>query len=145
MHIVRLLVTSSLLTILAWGQNYPYVINTLAGVNPLGDGGPASSALLEYPNALAVDAGGNLYISDSINGRIRLIAPNGSISSFLTKAVVDMKTDAAGNIYAVDGGYQAAKISKTGQVTVIAGAGLGYAGDTGLAVEARIGPLYGIA
>jgi len=39
-----------------------------------GDGGLATSALLNAPTGLALDATGNLYISDSINARIRKIA-----------------------------------------------------------------------
>jgi sugar lactone lactonase YvrE len=38
-----------------------------------GDGGPASSAMLNYAAAVALDAGGNLYIADTINHRIRLV------------------------------------------------------------------------
>src|SRR6202521_1866372 len=36
-----------------------------------GDGGPATSAFLNYPEDVAVDAAGNLYVVDSFNHRIR--------------------------------------------------------------------------
>jgi hypothetical protein len=36
-----------------------------------GDGGPATSALLDSPEGIAFDAAGNLYIADSGNHRIR--------------------------------------------------------------------------
>ena len=49
----------------ARGQtSYPYVITTLAGTNPIGDGGPAKSALLDHPMAVGVDSSGNVYIGD---------------------------------------------------------------------------------
>src|SRR5207302_5330918 len=47
-----------------------------------GDGGAATSAKLSYPQSVAVDAGGNLYIVDN-NNRIRKVsASNGTISTF---------------------------------------------------------------
>lgn len=39
----------------------------------VGDGGPATSALLNYPESVALDAAGNLYVADTINHRIRLV------------------------------------------------------------------------
>ncbi len=44
-----------------------------------GDGGPAEAALLNEPYGLAVDTGGNLYIADLGNGRVRRVAPDGRI------------------------------------------------------------------
>jgi sugar lactone lactonase YvrE len=38
-----------------------------------GDGGPATSASLNYASAAALDAAGNLYIADTINHRIRRV------------------------------------------------------------------------
>jgi hypothetical protein len=40
-----------------------------------GDGGPATSAALHGPEGVAVDQAGNLLISDSGNGRIRMVTP----------------------------------------------------------------------
>ena len=51
------------------------IITTVAGGGPtanVGDGGPATSANLQ-PTGLAFDARGNLYISDVINNRIRMV------------------------------------------------------------------------
>jgi len=39
-----------------------------------GDNGPATSAQLNTPTSLAVDSGGNLYIMDSGNTRIRKVS-----------------------------------------------------------------------
>lgn len=53
-------------------------ISTIAGT-PLsygysGDGGPATSALLDGPMGVAIDKNGNLFIADSQNGLIRMVA-----------------------------------------------------------------------
>src|SRR5271168_4471720 len=39
-----------------------------------GDGGPATSASLNKPTGLALDASGNLYIADTFGGRIRKVS-----------------------------------------------------------------------
>jgi hypothetical protein len=94
-HILPLL--QLLFAIPLLGQIYPYVISTVAGANPLGDGGPATSALLEFPTAVAVDnSSGFVYINDRINGRIRQISPSGTISTFLPAVAADFKVDASG-------------------------------------------------
>ncbi len=38
-----------------------------------GDGGAATSALLRGPQGVAVDSAGNIYISDTVNNRIRKV------------------------------------------------------------------------
>jgi RHS repeat-associated protein len=58
------------------------LISTVAGVlNSAGfggDGGPATSALMDYPEGVAVDTNGNVYISDYGNCRVREVTfPNG--------------------------------------------------------------------
>jgi uncharacterized protein (TIGR03437 family) len=59
------------------------VITTVAGTGASGfsgDNGPAPSARLSLPKAVAVDASGNLYIADAGNGRIRKVS-NGVITT----------------------------------------------------------------
>ena len=46
-----------------------------------GDGGPATSAQLNNPVAVAVDARGNLYIADMLNHRVRRVGANGIITT----------------------------------------------------------------
>ena len=57
-------------------------ISTVAGNGngtETGDGGPATKASLYYPKGLAVDRSGNLFISDWLNSRIRVVTPDGTI------------------------------------------------------------------
>ncbi len=46
-----------------------------------GDNGPATAARLHAPSGLAVDDGGNWYITDTANNRIRKITPAGIITT----------------------------------------------------------------
>jgi len=46
-----------------------------------GDGGPATSAALNSPSGVAVDAAGNLFIADAGNNLIRKVTPDGTIST----------------------------------------------------------------
>jgi trimeric autotransporter adhesin len=59
------------------------VLTTIAGscgsLGFSGDNGPATQALLNYPTGVAVDTAGDIFIVDSHNFRVRMIAPNGSI------------------------------------------------------------------
>ena len=58
------------------------IISTVAGNGTTGysgDGGPATSAELNYPNGVAVDGSGNIYIADYYNQRIRKVSINDDI------------------------------------------------------------------
>ena len=60
------------------------IITTVAGNGTgdfAGDGGPATAAMLDMPVAIAVDASGNIWISDRFNQRIREVAPGGLITT----------------------------------------------------------------
>lgn len=60
-------------------------ISTVAGTGSAGysgDGGPATSAQINYPTGISADAGGNLYIADRENHRIRFVC------NYLTKPTV---------------------------------------------------------
>ena len=51
-------------------------ISTVAGTGApgfSGDGGPATSARLDFPSGVAVDSVGNLFIADVNNHRIRKV------------------------------------------------------------------------
>jgi trimeric autotransporter adhesin len=100
------------------------IIHTVAGNNALGggyagDGGPATSAQLNWPMGVAVDAAGDLYIADFSNNRIRkvdqatgtitTVAGGGTISTSgvaATQASLNgpqkVALDGEGNLYIAD-------------------------------------------
>lgn len=123
-----------------------------------GDGGPARGALLNHPSACAVDASGNLLIADTLNHRIRQVAPNGFISTvagtgiqgasgdegFATGARLSVPTgvaiDGAGSIFISDtGNHRIRHVTPQGVIYTVAGGAVpGFAGDTGLATAALL-------
>ena len=138
------------------------IITTAAGdggAGYSGDGGPATSAQLNSPWGVAVDAAGNLYIADTDNNRVRKVAANGTISTVAgigtfgysgdggpaTNAQLSwprgVAVDAAGNLYIVD--HENNRIRKvaaaTGIITTVAGNGTAdYSGDGGPATSAEL-------
>ena len=75
--------TLVLAAVSGFGQtpDYPYVFKQFAGALPLGDGGPATQALLYNPVPTQVDSSGALHILDQSNFRIRKVASNGTIAT----------------------------------------------------------------
>lgn len=56
------------------------LVSTVAGTGQpggSGDGGPAATATLRRPHGACIDMGGNIYIGDSENHRVRFVALNG--------------------------------------------------------------------
>ena len=119
------------------------IISTIAGQgSSVGDGGPATSARLDNPSQMTMDAAGNLYVADSVNHRIRKITPSGVISTFAGNGSVgfsgnggpatnaslntptDIKMDAGGNFYIADA-YNSLvrKVDTKGIITTFAGGG----------------------
>jgi len=138
-------------------------ISTVAGSgipSLFGDGGPATAAWLNYPNGIAIDGAGNLYIADTRNGRIRKVdAVSGNISTVAgtsrfgysgdggpaTSAWLDHPTgvavDGSGNLYIADNlNNRLRKVDAlTGNISTVAGTGvLGYSGDGGPATSAQL-------
>lgn len=120
-----------------------------------GDGGKAIEAGLAYPNGIAFDAEGNLYIADSVNHRIRKVDKAGIITTAVSgdgesgdgkravKAALfpeDIAFDNEGNLYIADtGNHRVLRLNKAGVITTVAGNGQeGCSGDGGLAVKAKI-------
>ena len=142
------------------------VITTIAGSSGgfLGDGNPATSAALNYPWSVAVDAAGNVLIADLYDMRIRKVSPSGIITTIAgngTSSVnsgdcgpgtsatvgesVGVAVDAAGNVY-FSSNFVIRKVSPSGIIRTIAGNDAifrldGYVGDGGPALSAGFFPL----
>lgn len=70
-HRIRKVDTNGVITTVAGGAGY--------GGGFAGDGGPATSARLNYPRGVAVDAAGRIFIADTFNNHIRVVMEDGRI------------------------------------------------------------------
>jgi len=135
-----------------------------------GDGGPATGAALNTPLGVALDAGGNVYITDSLNYRIRKVTPAGTISTVAGNGTpgffgdggpatgaslggnpvagpTGVAVDASGNLYIADSNnLRIRKVNSAGTITTIAGNGIrGFSGDGGPATGASLYVVTGVA
>ncbi len=69
-----------------------------------GDNAAANLAQVAYPAGLAVGSGGSLYVADSGNDRIRMIAAGVISTVAQVPEVVDLTFDSAGNLYVAAAG-----------------------------------------
>ena len=146
------------------------IITTVAGTGiagTTGDNGPATAARLSSPVGVALDASGNIYISDIGSSRIRMVtvatgiintvAGNGT-AGYLADGVAATATrlnrpyavafDAAGNFYIADwGNHRVRKVTiATGIISTFAGNGTGgYISDGVAATATRIKNPDGLA
>src|SRR5215471_11199084 len=77
----------------AGGTASVYRVETVAGSNDPGDGGPAIAAQLGAIQGIAVDRSGNIYLSDTDNHRIRKVTPGGAISTLAGTGVAGYSGD----------------------------------------------------
>jgi sugar lactone lactonase YvrE len=119
------------------------VLSTVAGTGEQGfsgDSGPATSATLDTPEGVAVDATGNIYVADSHNQRVRKIT-SGTITTIAgtgaagfsgddgaaASAQLDLPTavavDAAGNVYVADTNNHRIRKIAGATITTVAGDG----------------------
>ena len=98
-----------------------------------GDGGPAVEAGLNYPEDVAVDGSGNLYIADTWNHRIRRVDAEGTITTVAgTGQRVEERNIFAGWIgeYGGDGGPAVEAHLNHPRGVAVDGAGNLYVADT---------------
>ena len=137
------------------------LVATAAGTGTPGyteQNGPAISAALASPAALAYDAAGNLYIADANNHVIRKVLKSGGTITTIagtgaagfsgdggaaTAAQLDTPTgialDGSGNLFIADSHNHRIREMTDGVITTIAGTGTaGFSGDGGQATGAQL-------
>jgi uncharacterized repeat protein (TIGR01451 family) len=145
------------------------LIGTLAGgatAGAVGDGGLATSALLNGPKSVALDAAGNVFIADTGNHRVRRIdratgiitlvaggafgfgGDGGPATSALMRFPAAVAVDAKGNLVVADTDNFRVRLveARTGRITTVAGnGGTGFLGDGGPATSAVLNKPQGVA
>ena len=146
------------------------IVSTYAGNGTLtysGDNGPAMSAGISYPEGIAIDASGNLYIAESGSQHIRKVASStgtittvagngqygytgdgGAAASAKLGGPTGVAIDVAGNLYIADSNNNVVRkvTAGTGIITTVAGTGTaGYTGDGGPATGAKLYRPFGVA
>jgi len=127
------------------GSSSPTIYAGTLGSSGFNDGA-IGTGQLGFPVGLAFDPTGTLYVTDSEGSNIRKVATNGTLSTYnsgaplgspgqndgpIVSAVFSHPTglgsDAAGNLFLVDGGTVIREITASGNVTTLAGS-LGASG-----------------
>jgi len=144
------------------------IITTIAGTGVQGYNGdniPATDAELNWPNYVAVDINGNVYVADAYGDRIRKIDTSGIITTFAGSGTAGYSgdngpaisaklgspggvyADTIGNVYIGDTYNNVVrKVNPAGIITTIAGNGTaGYSGDGGEAILAELNGPVGVA
>ena len=138
-------------------------VTTLAGGSHGSGGGNGGGAQLNAPMGVALDAGGNLYVSDTGSSTIKKITPGGAVSTLAGNADKPGSTDGAGsearfslpegvavdsggNVYVADEGNSTIrKITPDGVVTTLAGAADATGSDDGTGAAATFEAPFGVA
>jgi trimeric autotransporter adhesin len=138
------------------------IITTIAGnghAGFYGDGGQATNAELYDPSGIAVDTLGNVFISDLVNDRIRLVEVTGGITTFAGNGYpgfygdggpasnaefnspAGMRMDASENLYIADYNNNRIREIDRSSLSILTVAGNGYPGFSGDGSPARLAEL----
>jgi trimeric autotransporter adhesin len=163
------------------GDVYTVAGSAIGTFGDSGDGGLATSALLDSPEGVGVDSDGNLYIGDTGNNRVQEVSAStgdvstiagsatgasgvsgddGAATSALLAGPMTVAVDASGDIYITDydndriqeiagvTGTQRGVAMTAGHIYTVAGSASGnggYSGDDGSATSALLNTPAGIA
>jgi uncharacterized protein (TIGR03437 family) len=130
-----------------------------------GDGGAATAAQFKHPTAVTIDNGGNMYITDQLNNRVRRVDRNGIVTTVAGSGVQGFSgdggpataaalstpgavaVDAAGTLYVADNvNNRIRRVGADGIITTVIGSGAqSSTGDGGAASAATVNNPFGIA
>jgi len=138
-------------------------VTTFAGSpeQPGSADGTGSTARFAFPNGVAGDRAGNVYVADSESYTIRMITPDGAVTTVAgspgqrgsedgTASAARFNypyavaVDSAGNVYVADE-QTIRKITPGGEVTTLAGSAGQFGSDNGTGSAARFGGATGVA
>ena len=123
------------------------VVTTFAGTGVSGFAdGPGAAAQFTNPYGVAIDGEGNVYVAEAGGNRIRKISPAGVVTTLAgtgAPGMVDgpgaaaqfrfpigVATDSDANVYVADfGNHRIRKITRAGEVSTLAGIGVGGPGS----------------
>jgi len=142
------------------------VVSTLAGSAlsaPGSSDGTGSDARFNYPEGLAVDGSGNVYVADSRNNTIRMVTSGGVVSTLAGLAgspgssdgtssaarfnnPAGMSVDGSGIVYVADySNHTIRKVESSGVVTTLAGLATSSGSSDGTGSAARFNNPSGVA
>ena len=128
-----------------------------------GDGGPATSALLDAPVGVAGTPAGGFLVADAGSNRVRYVSPGGTIytaaggggttadgvaatSALLAAPVGVAVLPGGGFLVAEYAGQRVRRVSATGKITRVAGTGTaGFSGEGGAATATRLDHPVGVS
>jgi sugar lactone lactonase YvrE len=169
-----------------WGDNEVRKLSVTGSITPVagggtscssppacGDRGPATDAQLSFPDGVAVDQAGNVYIADTGDNEVRKVSPGGTITRFAgtgaacsappacgdggaaTAAQLSnpfgLAVDRSGDVYIADAGdNEIRKVTPAGKISRVAGTGKACSkppacGDAGPATTGQLNFPAGVA
>jgi len=140
------------------------IVTTLAGTAGVAGSadGTGSAARFNYPNGVAVDSSGNVYVADSNSSTIRKITSSGAVTTLLgTYGILGsadgtgnaaqfnqpygIAVDANGNLFIADSSNNTIrKAASNNSVTTLAGSPPGTGSQNGPVSSARFASPYGV-
>ena len=121
-------------------------VSTFAGTGAAGfTDGTGTAASFSRPTGIALDAAGNVYVTDTMNNAVRKISPAGTVSTlagatpgtFATGSLHGVAVDSNGNVYVSETNPGTIKrISPAGLVTTFVSSASGLRGPEKLAIDA---------